>query len=304
LVEQSVVIFAALNFIGMIKRSLFLVLLISLLTKAYSQKKDFIITIKTNYGEMVVILYDETPKHKANFIKLTQEHYFDSLLFHRVISGFMIQGGDPNSKKAKPGESLGNGGPNYTIDAEFNPKLFHKKGALAAARTNNPEKASSGSQFYIVQGTVITSSAADELKVDQPKLKQGLQQFLSKPENMNLRDSLSKLYSTATKDAFNKKIFSLIPQIEKETGMKITKDTSPEIIKTYTTIGGVPFLDGDYTVFGEVIKGLDVIEKIANVKKDGADRPLEEVRMFVSVQELSKKKITKLYGYQYPIVKK
>jgi cyclophilin family peptidyl-prolyl cis-trans isomerase len=275
-----------------------------LLSKSYSQKKDFVITIKTNYGEMIAILYDETPKHKANFIKLAKEHYFDSLLFHRVISGFMIQGGDPNSKKAKPSESLGNGGPNYTIDAEFNPNLFHKKGALAAARTNNPEKASSGSQFYIVQGTVLTGPAADELKIDQPKLKQALQQFLSKPENTSLRDSLSKLYSIATKEEFNKKIFSLVPRIEKETGAKIAKDVSPEMVKAYTTIGGVPFLDGDYTVFGEVIKGLDVIEKIATVKKDGTDRPLEDVRMVVSVQELSKKKITKLYGYQYPVVKK
>jgi cyclophilin family peptidyl-prolyl cis-trans isomerase len=280
---------------------------ISLVTKTYSQKKDFVITIKTSYGEMIAILYDETPKHKANFIKLAKEHYFDSLLFHRVIAGFMIQGGDPNSKKAKPGEGLGMGGPGYMVDAEFNPKLFHKKGALAAARTggpSNPGKASSGSQFYIVQGTVLTGSAADEMKVDQNKLKQGLQQFLGKPENVILRDSLSKLYSMDSKDAFNKKIFSLIPQIEKGTGIKIMKDTSPEMVKAYTTIGGVPFLDGDYTVFGEVIKGLDVIDKIAMVKKDGADRPTEDVRMFVTVKELSKKKITKLYGYHYPEIKK
>ncbi len=288
----------------MLKRLIPSVFIVLLLTDAYSQKKDFVITIKTNYGEMIAILYDETPKHKANFIKLAKEHYFDSLLFHRVISEFMIQGGDPNSKKAKSGESLGNGGPGYTVDAEFNPKLFHKKGALAAARTNNPEKASSGSQFYIVQGTVLTGSAADELKVDQPKLKQALQQFLAKPENISLRDSLGKLYSTATKEAFNKKVFSLIPRIEKETGAKISKNISPEAVKAYTTIGGVPFLDGDYTVFGEVIKGLDILDKIATAKKDGADRPLEDVRMFVSVKELSKKKITKLYGYKYPIIKK
>ncbi len=288
----------------MFKPSILVLLFASFVTLSYSQKKDFVITIKTSYGEMVVILSNETPKHKANFIKLAQEHYFDSLLFHRVIGGFMIQGGDPNSKKAKPGEPLGSGGPGYTVDAEFNPKLFHKKGALAAARTNNPEKASSGSQFYIVQGTVLTATAADELKVDQAKLKQGLQQFLSKSENTGIRDSLSKLYSLNTKDAFNKKIFSLVPQIEKETGLKITKDVSPEMVKAYTTIGGVPFLDGEYTVFGEVIKGFDVLDKIAAVKKDGADRPLEDVRMFVSVKELSKKKITKLYGYQYPVTKK
>src|SRR6267154_3877949 len=109
----------------MLRRLILSVFIVSLLTNAYSQKKDFVITIKTSYGEMIAILYDETPKHKANFIKLAKEHYFDSLLFHRVIGGFMIQGGDPNSKKAKPGESLGSGGPDYTVDAEFNAKLFH-----------------------------------------------------------------------------------------------------------------------------------------------------------------------------------
>lgn len=291
----------------MFKSTLFAFVLAGLITPSYSQKKDFVVTIKTSYGEMVAILYNETPKHKANFIRLAQEHYFDSLLFHRVIGGFMIQGGDPNSKKAKPGENLGMGGPGYTVDAEFNPNLFHKKGALAAARTggaSNPAKASSGSQFYIVQGTVLTPSAADELKVDQAKLKQALQQFLSKPENTSTRDSLSSLYSLNTKDAFNKKLFSLVPRIEKDTGMKVTKEVPPAMIKAYTAVGGVPFLDGDYTVFGEVIKGFDVIDKIAAVKKDGSDRPLEDVRMFVSVKELSKKKITKLYGYQYPVIKK
>lgn len=288
----------------MLRSSLFVFLFAGVVTLSHAQKKDFVVTIKTGYGEMVAVLYNETPRHKANFIKLAQAHYFDSLLFHRVISGFMIQGGDPDSKKAAPGVNLGSGGPGYTVDAEFNPKLFHKKGALAAARTNNPEKASSGSQFYIVQGRVLNGAQADEMKVDQSKLKQGLQQFLIKGENAALRDTLSKLYSLSTKDAFNKKVFSLVPQIEKETGLKIAKEVSPEIVKAYTTTGGVPFLDGDYTVFGEVIKGLDVLDKIAAVKKDGSDRPLEDVRMFVSVKELSKKKITKRYGYQYPAVKK
>src|SRR5258706_2161285 len=152
----------------MLKHSILVLVIVGLITKTYSQKKDFVVTINTNYGNMIAILYNETPKQKANFIKLAKEYYFDSLMFHRVIAGFMIQGGDPNSKKAKSGESLGMGGPGYTVEAEFNPKLFHKKGALAAARTggpSNPTKASSGSQFYIVQGTVLTTSAADELKV-------------------------------------------------------------------------------------------------------------------------------------------
>ncbi len=292
----------------MIKKSIFILALSGLFFKTYAQKKDFVVTINTKYGNMIALLYDDTPKHKANFIKLAKAHYFDSLLFHRVIGGFMIQGGDPNSKKAKPGESLGSGGPGYTVEAEFSPKLFHKKGALAAARLggpSNPTKASSGSQFYIVEGTVLSPSAADELVMDQSKLNQGLQQFVSKPEHQSMRDTLGKLYAAGNMDAFKKKIFSLAPQIEKETGIKVTKDISPEMIKAYTSVGGVPFLDGDYTVFGEVIKGMEVIDKIAAVKKDGADRPVEDVQMFVSVAELSKKKITKLYGYVYPpIIKK
>lgn len=291
----------------MLKRTFLALMLLASVIPGKGQKKDFVVTIKTKYGNMVALLYDETPKHKANFIKLAKEHYFDSLLFHRVIAGFMIQGGDPNSKKAKQGQSLGNGGPGYTIDAEFNPKFFHKKGALSAARLGdgvNPAKASSGSQFYIVQGTVLTTDNADELKFDQEKLNTGLQQFINKPEHQALRDTLSQLYSAGDVYKLKKKIFSLAPQIEKETGLKISKEVSPEKIQAYTTVGGTPFLDGGYTVFGEVIQGLDVIDKIAMEKKNGADRPIEDVVMLVSVEEMSKKKITKLYGYQFPEIKK
>ena len=159
------------------------------LASSCAQKTDYVITIKTSQGDMVAILYDETPKHKANFIKLAKEHYFDSLLFHRVIAGFMIQGGDPDSKKAKLGQQLGNGGPGYTVDAEFNPKFFHEKGALSAARLSdqqNPTKASSGSQFYIVQGTIIPESNMDDLKIDQMKLNMGFRQIMQNPANKPL----------------------------------------------------------------------------------------------------------------------
>src|SRR5688572_740856 len=138
------------------KRSTYLIIFTLLLSmESCSQKTDYVVTIKTNHGDMIAILYDETTKHKENFIKFVKEHYFDNLLFHRVIQGFMIQGGDPQSKGAGPGQRLGNGGPGYTIPAEINPKFFHEKGALSAARLGdeaNPTKASSGSQFYIVQG--------------------------------------------------------------------------------------------------------------------------------------------------------
>ncbi len=276
------------------------------LVTSCAQKSDYVITIKTKHGDMVAILYDETPKHKANFVKLAKEHYFDSLLFHRVITGFMIQGGDPNSRKAQPGQQLGNGGPGYTVDAEINPKFFHDKGALSAARLpdqQNPTKASSGSQFYIVQGTIIPEVNMDELKIDQMKLNMGFRQIMQNPANKPLIDSLNQIYMTGDMEGYKKKIFSLVPRIEKETNTKIMKEVSAEKIKAYTTIGGSPHLDGEYTVFGKVIKGLEVIDKIAAVQTD-AERPVEDIRMVITVEELSKKKITKLYGYIYPEVKK
>jgi len=278
------------------------------MTEDLAQKKDYVVTIKTSMGDMVAILYDETPKHKENFIKLAKEHYFDGVLFHRVISGFMIQGGDPDSKNAKPGQRLGSGGPGYTVEAEFRPQLFHEKGALSAARLGdqgNPTKASSGSQFYIVQGTVLPQQQLDDMKIDQAKMNETFGPWLQKPENKAVYDSLSDLYRSRDMQGYQSKIMSLIPRVEKETGVKLTKDISPEKIKAYTTVGGTPFLDGEYTVFGKVIKGLDVIDKIAAVQKDGSDRPVEDVRMTVTVEEMSRKHITKEYGYVYPeVVKK
>lgn len=187
-----------------------------------------IVILETEFGEMEILLHDGTPQHQDNFIKLVEENYFDGLLFHRVIDGFMIQGGDPNSKNAKPGVSLGSGGPGYTIPAEFVDTLAHVKGALAAARTggaSNPQKRSSGSQFYIVHGKPVSS--------DQ------------------------------------------VSMMESRKGINYT----PEIRKAYETSGGTPFLDQDYTVFGQVIKGLDIIDKIAATQTDGRDRPTEDVKM-------------------------
>ncbi len=264
-----------------------------------AQNTDHVVTIKTSYGDMIAILYDETPKHKKNFIKLANEHYFDSTLFHRVMQGFMIQGGDPDSKKAQPGQPLGRGGPGYTVDAEFNPKFFHEKGVLSAARladAQNPSKASSGSQFYIVQGTVMRE---EDLKVDQVKFNMAMQQFFQNPNNKPLYDSVVALYNSGDMNAYQNYIIGLKPRMEKETGVNTEKEISPEILKAYTTVGGAPNLDGEYTVFGRVIKGLDVLDKIAAVPRDPSDRPLEDVRMLVTVEEMPKNKIEKLYGYHY-----
>lgn len=187
---------------------------------------ETMVQIETTKGKIIVKLHNETPLHRDNFVKLVKEKFYDGLLFHRVIANFMIQGGDPDSRNAPQGQSLGNGGPNYTIPAEFKSTLIHKKGVLAAARTAdniNPKKESSGSQFYIVQGKIL-----DDTQLEYICSKTGI------------------LYS----------------------------DEQKEI---YKTIGGTPHLDGAYTVFGEVIEGLDVIDKIAAVKTDQANRPIEDV---------------------------
>ena len=195
-------------------------------------KNNVKVLISTNVGNIVVELYNETPLHRENFIKLVKSDYLSNTLFHRVIPNFMIQGGDPDSKNAKPSVKLGNGGPGYTIPAEFNSMFFHKKGALAAARMPdgvNPKKASSGSQFYIVEGEVL---------------------------------DLERL-------SF----------FEKKSGIAFSQEQK----QAYTTIGGTPHLDGSYTVFGQVIEGLDVISKIANVKRDRNHRPLEDIIMKVKI---------------------
>jgi peptidyl-prolyl cis-trans isomerase B (cyclophilin B) len=283
--------------------AVFFCFLLLITSCAQNKKNDYVITIKTEYGDMVAILYDETPLHKANFVKLAKEHYFDSLLFHRVIPGFMIQGGDSASRHAAPGVPLGMGGKKYTIPAEFNSKFFHEKGALSAARQGdqvNPTKASSGSQFYIVQGTVFTQADVDAMKTDMNKLMTGLRKMFEDPQYKPLLDSLNQLYFSGDMQAYQKHLIELVPRVEKATGTKVSKDISPEKVKAYTTIGGAPHLDGDYTVFGKVIKGLNVIDSIANVQRDGGDRPLKDVRMFVTVEEMPKKKITKEYGVVYP----
>ncbi len=278
-----------------------------LLTQCSSESgSDYLVTIKTDHGDMVAVLYDETPKHKANFIKLAKEHYFDSLLFHRVIEGFMIQGGDPDSKHAVPGQPLGSGGPGYTVDAEINPKFFHEKGAFSAARMGdqvNPTKASSGSQFYIVQGRVTSPAEIDVLKIDQMKLNTAFQQMMQNPANQPLIDTLNQIYMSGDMQGYQNKIFSLVPRLEKETGIKIYKEVSEEKVKAYTTAGGAPHLDGEYTVFGKVISGLEVIDKIAAVEKVN-ERPVQDVRMTVTVEEMSRKKITEKYGYTFPESKK
>lgn len=282
------------------KPCLIAVAVISFLVTACAQKKDHVVTIHTAYGDMVAILYDETPKHKENFIKLVREHYYDSLLFHRVVKDFMIQGGDPDSKKAEEGARLGDGGPGYTIPAEINPRLFHEKGALSAARLGdamNPDKASSGSQFYIVQGTRQTEA---QLKLDFQKYNQALQQFFRMPENQPYQDSIRIYIESRDQQGFEAFLTGLRPLVEEKLGISVEKELAPELVEAYTTVGGTPSLDGEYTVFGKVISGLEVIDKIADVERDMFDRPVKDIRMTITAEEMPRKKIEKNFGYTYP----
>lgn len=288
------------------KSFLSIALLICSLT-VYSQnnKKEQVITIQTKFGNMVALLYDETPKHKENFLKLTQSKFYDSLLFHRVMKEFMIQGGDPNSKKALPDQPLGNGGPGYTIDAEFNPKFFHERGSLAAARLSdqmNPTKASSGSQFYIVQGKKSTSEELTQLEqnIQMSRKSAYLRELLVLPKYESLRIQIGEKQRAQDGQWITSFFEASDTLIRKEKPTYTPFVFSPEQKEKYTTVGGAPFLDGDYTVFGKVIKGMEVVDKIAEQPRNSSDRPTEDIRMVVTVEEMSRKKIEKEYGYIFP----
>lgn len=244
------------------------------------------INIKTTEGDIIVALYDETPKHRDNFIKLAKEGYFDGTLFHRVIKDFMIQGGDPDSKDAPKGKMLGTGGPDYTIPAEFvYPKRYHKRGALSAARTGdevNPERESSGSQFYIVWGKTFNKGELKQME-KQMTMQQEQTTFdaLVKQhhdEIMTLRRNRDRAGLQALQD----QIIEKTKRICKEKGKP---QFTEEQVETYTTIGGIPFLDNQYTVFGEVLEGLDVVEKIQNTATERGDRPKNDISMTIEVME-------------------
>ncbi len=238
------------------------------------------IRFETNKGTIIVALYNETPLHRDNFIKLTGQKFFDGTLFHRVIDNFMIQGGDPDSKNAKPKVALGNGGPGYEIPAEIKKGIFHKKGVLAAARSGddvNPERKSSGSQFYLTKGKIFTEIQLQKMEnAKNAKLRNRLIQSLKEKNKANI-DSLLNLKRTTgdmiSLENFLTKLNNEIDSIVKEEGFSFSEAQ----IQAYTTIGGVPHLDGAYTVFGEVIEGQDVIDKIAEAETDDRDRPTEDI---------------------------
>jgi len=247
--------------------------------KSTDMEKRTQVKIETTMGEIIVELYNETPKHRDNFIKLAKGGVYDSTLFHRVIRQFMIQAGDPESKNAADTAQLGSGDVGYTIPAEFVPKFYHKKGALAAARMGddvNPERASSGCQFYIVIGRKFRESQLLDMAGQKNnarmdtlfnQLARKHMKEIYKLRKANDQDGLLEL-----QDSLEAQAYALYK--EEEPFM-----FTPEQVTSYTTIGGAPHLDGSYTVFGQVVSGMETVEKIEGTKTGKADRPVENVRI-------------------------
>lgn len=243
------------------------------------------VKISTSLGDITAVLYDETPLHRDNFIKLVNEGYYNGTLFHRVIKDFMIQGGDPNSRGAAPGKQLGTGGPDYTIEAEIKPNLIHKRGALAAARQGdevNPERRSSGSQFYIVWGKAYNEGQIGQLG---KQLEVQAQQQIFNQLVMEHRSEIMEMRRNRDQAGLQELQDDLVAQMKaivKEQGPFGLSDIQKE---AYKTIGGTPHLDGQYTVFGEVIEGLEIVEQIQSCETGAADRPKTDISMTVSIEE-------------------
>ncbi|WP_420579643.1 peptidylprolyl isomerase [Reichenbachiella sp.] len=245
--------------------------------QAKDAEKRTTLEMVTDMGSIIIELYNETPKHRDNFIKLVEDGVLDSVLFHRVIENFMIQGGDPDSKNAQPGDTLGNGGLDYRVDAEFNPSLFHKKGALGAARDGNLARASSSTQFYIVQGKIFNDSL---LEVAEGRINGWLKENAFKNDSSN-QDVVSELLKAEEAEDWTRhtQLNNSIKELM-EDYQSFEKYVIPEPQReVYKTVGGTPHLDQNYTVFGEVVKGLEVVDAIAAVQTAAMDRPVMDVRL-------------------------
>ena len=241
-----------------------------------------VVKIITKYGDMKVVLYNETPLHRDNFMKLTKGGVFDSLLFHRVIKGFMVQGGDPNSKRATKDQTLGDGDLKYTVPAEFRPGIIHKKGVIAAARNGdeeNPEQRSSATQFYLAQGKVYK---LDDIPSIELKINSRATESLFLKYKSEKIDTLMLFQMAGNKEGYEKLIDKIRKKAEREFEKNPLKLTQQQI-ETYTTLGGIPHLDGAYTVFGEVFEGMEVIDSIAAQPTGPGDRPLQNIRMKIEV---------------------
>lgn len=274
------------------KRIALFTITLGLLFTACDDKKDFLVKIKTQYGDMTVLLYEETPLHKKNFLQLARDGKYDSTIFHRVIKDFMIQGGNVAEKEGTQEKEADK------IPAEIVSGFYHTKGALAAARQGdaaNPEKKSSSTQFYIVDGQPWKL-----MSTDINKLYGKMVQMLQDSTNIALIEEYQPIYASKDQAKIMEYIFSKKEMIEDTFDISLNIDPKTENNELYEKMGGgSPHLDGEYTVFGKVVEGLDVIDKIAAVKTNRGDRPLKPVHLSMEILEMKKKEITEKYGYQY-----
>jgi cyclophilin family peptidyl-prolyl cis-trans isomerase len=263
--------------------SLFLLLLgCSILKPNGKRNKKEVVLVETNYGNFKLKLYDQTPIHKKNFLALVDSGFYDSLLFHRIIQNFMVQAGDPLSKNPRAGLTLGNGGPGYTLKAEIIPEYIHKRGALAAARQGdavNPEKRSSGSQFYIVTGRRYKPSDLKTMSdnIDHAKKVKYLQDMLQEEKYKDALNWLQYCQGARMSYEYDSTIRSFDPILEAYIDSVGHHEFTEEQVVAYSNQGGAPHLDGGYTVFGEVLEGMEVVELISKQKVDQFDRPINDV---------------------------
>ncbi len=284
------------------KKTNLFIITIALIFTACSASKDYLVVFHTPYGDMKAILYEETPIHKNNFIKLVESGQYDSTIFHRVISDFMIQGGDVNAKKnIEEDKKI-----DYQLEAEIVDNFWHVKGALSAARLGdkaNPDKKSSGSQFYIVDGQTYTETELTQMaegRISQQK-QTNVRKLLSMKKYAYLRNKVIEMQK-------NNDLEGLMEFMNETADSLVTKEFGEAEIYKFKTVqiadyaekGGAPHLDGEYTVFGKVVEGIAVIDSIAAVKTGSADKPIKDIYMTIELEKISKKKITENYGYTYP----
>jgi|TARA_B110000858_G_scaffold178628_1_gene214571 peptidyl-prolyl cis-trans isomerase B (cyclophilin B) len=256
--------------------------------------KDVLVNINTQFGTIKVLLYEETPLHKKNFIELVKEGKYDSTQWHRIMKGFMVQGGNVNEKEGTQ-ESLED-----RIPAEIISGFMHTKGALAAARQPdrvNPKKMSSSSQFYIVHGKIFSQLS---LTIDQFALNQGLSEVMKDPNYDTIAQQFINLQRGNQIEEMNQLALKYVDLVESVQGISLREDISLDRLEAYSTLGGAPHLDNEYTIFGRVVTGLDVVDQMASVSVGRANRPIEDLFMTMEIEVISKKEITKKYGYIYP----
>lgn len=259
------------------------------------EKYDQLVTISTSKGDMKIILFNDTPLHKKSFLELAEEGAYDSTYFHRIIAGFMIQGGDVsnNEEFAKEARRL--------IPAEFQPTRINSRGMVGAARqttSQNPYKHST-TQFYIVQGTRFSE---DEIRTDLDKLNGSLARYLYDGDHEELINEFKALQDSGRTDELQQRVLALRPEMEEALDMSFENTTiTKEQVEAYTTIGGAPHLDGEYTVFGKVVEGLDIIEAIAQSEVDSVDKPINPIYMSLVVEDVLKDSLSARYGIIYPV---